>query len=105
MKDKSAKKDMCCCSKTTARTEEERKKLINRLNRIEGQIRGIKGMVEKDAYCADILVQSAAVNAAVNAFNKELLAHHIKECVARDIREGKDDVIDELVATLQKLMK
>lgn len=105
MKDKSAKKDMCCCQKTTARTEEERKKLINRLNRIEGQIRGIKGMVEKDAYCADILVQSAAVNAAVNAFNKELLAHHIKGCVARDIREGKDDVIDELVATLQKLMK
>ena len=105
MKDKSAKKDMCCCSKTTARTEEERKKLINRLNRIEGQIRGIKGMVEKDAYCADILVQSAAVNAAVNAFNKELLADHIKGCVARDIREGKDDVIDELVATLQKLMK
>lgn len=97
--------EICCCFKTTARTEEERKKLIHRLNRIEGQIRGIKGMVEKDAYCADILVQSAAVNAAVNAFNKELLAHHIKGCVARDIREGKDDVIDELVATLQKLMK
>ena len=71
----------------------------------EGQIRGIRGMVEKDAYCADILVQSAAVNAAVNAFNKELLAHHIKGCVARDIREGKDEVIDELVVTLQKLMK
>ena len=105
MKDKSAKKDMCCCSKTTARTEEERKKLIHRLNRIEGQIRGIKGMVEKDAYCADILVQSAAVNAAVNAFNKELLAAHIKGCVARDIREGRDEVIDELVLTLQKLMK
>lgn len=99
------KDEMCCCSKMTARSEEERKKLIHRLNRIEGQIRGIKGMVEKDAYCADILVQSAAVNAAVNAFNKELLAHHIKGCVARDIREGKDDVIDELVATLQKLMK
>ena len=93
------------CFKTTVRKEGERNKLIHRLNRIEGQIRGIKGMVEKDAYCADILVQSAAVNAAVNAFNKELLAHHIKGCVARDIREGKDDVIDELVATLQKLMK
>ena len=77
----------------------------HRLNRLEGQIRGIRGMVEKDAYCADILVQSAAVNAAVNAFNKELLASHIRGCVARDIREGKDDVIDELVATLQKLMK
>ena len=94
-----------CCGKTTDRPEEERIKLIHRLNRIEGQIRGIRGMVEKDAYCADILVQSAAVNAAVNAFNKELLASHIRGCVARDIREGKDEVIDELVATLQKLMK
>ena len=94
-----------CCEKTTTRTEEERKKLIHRLNRIEGQVRGIRGMLEKDAYCADILVQSAAVNAAVNAFNKELLASHIRGCVARDIREGKDEVIDELVATLQKLMK
>ena len=94
-----------CCEKTTTRTEEERKKLIHRLNRIEGQVRGIRGMLEKDAYCADILVQSAAVNAAVNAFNKELLASHIRGCVARDIREGKDEVVDELVATLQKLMK
>ena len=99
-------KEMCgCCGKTTDRSEEERKKLINRLNRIEGQIRGIRGMVESDAYCADILVQSAAVNAAVNAFNKELLASHIRGCVTRDIREGKDEVIDELVTTLQKLMK
>ncbi len=94
-----------CCAKTTMRSKEEQKKLIHRLNRIEGQIRGIRGMVENNAYCADILVQSAAVNAAVNAFNKELLANHIRECVARDIREGKDEVIDELVATLQKLMK
>ena len=94
-----------CCKKTTERSDEERKKLIHRLNRIEGQIRGIRGMVEKDAYCADILVQSAAVNAAVNAFNKELLASHIKGCVARDIRSGNDEVIDELVVTLQKLMK
>ena len=101
-----AEKGMCgCCRKTTDRSEEERKKLIHRLNRIEGQIRGIRGMVENDAYCADILVQSAAVNAAVNAFNKELLASHIRGCVARDIREGKDEVIDELVTTLQKLMK
>ena len=94
-----------CCEKTTERSAEERKKLIHRLNRIEGQIRGIRRMVENNAYCTDILIQSAAVNAAVNAFNKELLAHHIKGCVARDIREGKDEVIDELVATLQKLMK
>ena len=94
-----------CCGKTTDRSEEERKRLIHRLNRIEGQIRGIRGMVENDAYCADILVQSAAVNAAVNAFNKELLANHIRGCVARDIREGKDEVIDELLAILQQLMK
>ena len=99
-------KKLCgCCDKTTTRSEDERKKLIHRLNRIEGQIRGIRKMVEKDAYCADILIQSAAVNAAVNAFNKELLASHIRGCVARDIRNGKDEVIDELVATLQKLMK
>lgn len=91
--------------KMTARSEEERKRLVNRLNRMEGQIRGIRGMVENNAYCADILVQSAAVSAAVNAFNKEILAGHIRGCVARDIREGKDEVIDELVATLQKLMK
>ena len=95
----------CCCEKHTARSEEEKKKLINRLKRIEGQIRGIIGMMENDAYCNDILIQSAAVNAALNAFNKELLASHIRTCVARDIREGKDETIDELVTTLQKLMK
>lgn len=95
----------CCCEKKTLRSEEERKKLMNRLSRIEGQIRGIRGMIEKDAYCADILTQSAAVSAAVNAFNKELLASHIHTCVADKIREGDDQVIDELVATLQKLMK
>lgn len=99
------KKTCECCGKMTERSEEERKKLINRLNRIEGQIRGIKGMVERNEYCTDILVQSAAVNAAVNAFNKDLIANHIRGCVVRDIKEGKDEVIDELVATLQKLMK
>lgn len=102
MKDK---EELCCFEKSTKRHHEEQKNLINRLNRIEGQIRGIRGMVENDAYCADILVQSAAVNAAIHAFNKELLASHIKGCVVRDIREGKDQVVDELVATLQKLMK
>lgn len=97
---------MCeCCGKITDRSKEERKRLIHRLNRIEGQIRGIRGMVENDAYCTDILIQSAAVNAAVNAFNRDLIANHIRGCVARDIREGKDEVIDELVVTLQKLMK
>ena len=95
----------CCCKKTKERSDEEVKNLIHRLNRIEGQIRGIKGMIEKSAYCTDVLVQSSAVTAAMNAFNKELLASHIKTCVARDIRDGKDETIDELVATLQKLMK
>ena len=95
----------CCCERHKERSPEEYKALMNRLNRIEGQIRGIKGMVENGVYCPDILVQSAAVNAAVNAFNKELLASHIRSCVVNDIRDGKDEVIDELVCTLQKLMK
>lgn len=95
----------CCCERHKERSPEEYKALMNRLNRIEGQIRGIKGMVENGAYCPDILVQSAAVNAALNAFNKELLASHIRSCVVNDIRDGKDEVIDELVCTLQKLMK
>ncbi len=98
-------KACCPCHKTKERSEEEYKSLIHRLNRIEGQVRGIKGMVEKSAYCPDILVQVAAVNAALNAFNKELLANHIRTCVVKDIQEGKDEVINELVTTLQKLMK
>ena len=100
-------KEKCChCSqRKKERSPEEYKKLIHRLNRIEGQIRGIKSMVENNAYCPDILIQSAAVNAAINAFNKELLANHIRTCVADDIRNGKDEAIDELVVTLQKLMK
>lgn len=98
--------ECCRCSqRKKERSPEEYKKLINRLSRIEGQIRGIRSMVESGAYCPDILVQSAAANAALNAFNKELLASHIRTCVVEDIRDGKDEVIDELVATLQKLMK
>ena len=86
----------CCCGgeKHTLRSDEERKKLLNRLSRIEGQIRGLKGMLEKDAYCPDILTQSAAVNAAVNAFNKELLASHIRHCVVRDVKNGDETVIE-----------
>ena len=100
------KHNCCRCSqRKKERSPEEYKRLIHRLNRIEGQIRGIRGMVEAGAYCPDILVQAAAVNAAINAFNKELLANHIRTCVAQDIRDGKDQVIDELVTTLQKLMK
>ena len=79
--------------------------MVHRLNRIEGQIRGIRGMVENEVYCPDILVQSAAVTAAMNAFNRELLANHIRTCVADDIRAGNDEVVDELLKTLQKLMK
>lgn len=94
-----------CCCKKTERGEEERKKLINRLNRIEGQIRGIRSMVERDAYCPDILVQSAAANAAINSFNKDLISGHIRRCVVRDVREGNDEVISELVETLKKLMR
>ena len=95
----------CCCHKTKKRTEKETRDLLNRLSRIEGQIRGIRGMVERDTYCVDILTQVAAANAALNAFNKALLAEHIKTCVAQDIREGRDETVDELVNTLQKLMK
>ena len=94
-----------CSQRKKERSPEEYKRLIHRLNRIEGQIRGIRSMVESGAYCPDILVQAAAVNAAVNAFNKELLAAHIRTCVADGIRQGDDEVIDELVTTLQKLMK
>ena len=94
-----------CCHKTKERTEEEKKKLINRLNRIEGQVRGIRGMIERDAYCTDVLTQVSAASAALNSFTKVLLASHIKTCVAQDIREGRDETIDELVNTLQKLMK
>ncbi len=93
------------CGKKKERQEQEYRDLIHRLNRIEGQIRGIRGMVERDAYCPEILVQVAAANAALNSFNKVLLASHIRTCVARDIREGKEETIDELVAILQKLMK
>lgn len=97
--------DECKIKKTKKRTDDELSALINRLSRIEGQIRGIKKMLENNAYCTDILIQSSAVNAAINSFNKELLANHIRTCVANDIRNGKDEVIDELVITLQKLMK
>lgn len=95
----------CGCHKTKERTEKEYKDLINRLNRIEGQIRGIKGMIEKEAYCTDILTQVSAVNAALNSFNRVLLSNHIKTCVINDIREGKEETVEELLVTLQKLMK
>lgn len=95
----------CCCQRKKERSEKEYKDLIHRLNRIEGQIRGIRGMVEKDAYCTDILIQVAAANAALNSFNKVLLANHIKSCVTDDIRAGSEEKVDELVLVLQRLMK
>lgn len=95
----------CCCHKKKERSEAEYKDLIHRLNRVEGQIRGIRGMIEKDCYCPDILTQVAAANAALNSFTKVLLANHIKTCVTNDIREGKEETVDELLNTLQKLMK
>ena len=100
-----SKQTECACHKTKERSESEYKDLIHRLNRIEGQVRGIKGMVEKNAYCPDILVQVAAVNAALNSFNRVLLENHIRTCVTRDICDGKEETVDELLKTLQKLMK
>ena len=94
----------CCCHKKKERDEKEYKDLMNRLSRIEGQVRGVKGMLERDAYCVDILTQVAAINAALNSFNKVLLANHIKTCVVENVRNGDDSVIDELVTTMQKLM-
>lgn len=91
--------------KTKERSEKEYKDLMNRLKRIEGQVRGIQGMLEKDAYCADVLIQVAAVNAALNSFSKVLLSEHVRTCVADNIRAGNDEVIDELVILLQKLMR
>lgn len=95
----------CSSCHKKVRDEKEYKDMINRLSRIEGQVRGVKGMVENDAYCVDILTQVSAITSALNSFNKVLLVNHIKTCVANDIREGKDEKVDELVVTLQKLMK
>lgn len=94
-----------CAHKITERTPEARRDLIIRLNRIEGQIKGIRRMIENDVYCNDVLVQVAATNAALHSFNKELLSEHIRTCVAQDIRDGKDETVEELLCTLRKLMK
>lgn len=94
-----------CSVKTKERSEKEYKDLLHRLNRIEGQVRGVKAMVERDAYCTDIITQVSAITSALNSFNKVLLANHIKTCVTQDIKDGKEEVVDELVTVLQKLMK
>ena len=101
-------KKSCSCMadiKHKHREEQEYKQLVCRLNRIEGQVRGIKKMLEEERYCVDILTQVSAVQSALNAFNKELLGEHIKTCVVNDIRQGNDEVVDELVSLLQKMMK
>ncbi len=95
----------CHCHESKARSEEEHKDLIHRLNRIAGQVQGVRGMVERDAYCIDIITQVAAITAALNGFNKVLLGNHIRTCVSEDIRAGREDSVEELIATLQKLMR
>ena len=107
-KEDAAVQESCCCQcshKTKERSEKEYRDLMNRLKRIEGQVRGVQGMLEKDAYCTDILVQVAAVNAALNSFNRVLLTNHLHTCVAENVRAGNDEVLDELAGVLQKLMK
>lgn len=99
-----------CCEcfssgKHKSRDDKEYRDLMNRLKRIEGQVRGVENMLERDVYCTDILIQVSAITSALNSFNKVLLANHLKTCVADNIREGNEEVVDELVAVLQKLMK
>ncbi|MCD8150693.1 MAG: metal-sensing transcriptional repressor [Clostridiales bacterium] len=103
--DPAASCSACSTCRKKERTPEEYRSLMNRLSRIEGQVRGVKGMLERDAYCVDILIQVSAINSALNSFNKELLGNHIRSCVVENVRSGNDEVIDELVKTIQKLMK
>lgn len=98
-------KNCCGSEKTRVRSEEELRKLSNRLCRIEGQVRGLREMLQKDVYCIDILTQVSAVSAALNSFSKELLSEHLRTCVAENLRQGNEEIVDELVAALQKLMK
>ena len=97
--------EKCNCEKRKVRSVKDHKLLMNRLNRIEGQVRGVKNMIENDVYCTDILTQVAAITAALNAFNREILSEHIRTCVKDDIKNGNDKTIDELILTLKKLMK
>ena len=99
------KKECCCSQRRKVRERTEEKALLQRLSRIEGQVRGVRGMVESSAYCTDILTQVSAIQSALNAFNRELLARHIRTCVVTDIQKGDLDVVDDLVATIQKMMK
>lgn len=95
----------CPNCKTKKREAEEYKSLINRLSRIEGQVRGVRGMLESDAYCTDILTQISAISSALSAFARELLSSHVKSCVTEDIKNGKSETVDELLDTVYKLMR
>ena len=94
-----------CCCRTKERNEKEFKDLMNRLKRIEGQVKGVQRMLEDNAYCPDIMVQVSAINNALNSFNKVLLAEHLKTCVVDDIKAGREDTIEELTETLKKVMR
>ncbi len=94
-----------CCERKKIRDEKERRDLMNRLKRIEGQVRGLQRMLDENAYCPDILTQASAVNSAINSFCRILLANHLRTCVAKDIRSGRDETVDELMETLKTLMK
>ena len=94
----------CEQCKKKVRTPEEQKSLMNRLSRIEGQIRGLRKMIEENAYCIDVINQASAASNALVSFNKEVLSSHIRSCVADDIREGGGEKLDELVSTLSKML-
>ena len=98
-------KSVCCVGRKTVRSEKQYKSLKNRLNRIEGQIRGIQNMLDEEAYCPDILIQVSAVNSALNSFSKELLSEHIRHCVLHDIKDGKEETVEELTEVIRKVMK
>ncbi|MDO4295584.1 MAG: metal-sensing transcriptional repressor [bacterium] len=100
-----AAKAECGCCRHKHRENKEMRGLLNRLNRIEGQVRGVRAMVEEERYCVDILTQVMAIQAALNSFNKVLLSNHIKSCVLEDIQAGKEESLTELCETIQKLMK
>lgn len=95
----------CCCEKTKMRSEDEKKALINRLSRIEGQIRGIKQMLTDDKYCVDILTQTSATASAINSFAKEMLESHIRSCVIDGVRRGDDEKVEELIRTIERFIK
>lgn len=101
--------DESCCSSLNIRkshhSEKAKKNLVSRLNRIEGQVRGIKGLIERDTYCDDVITQISATQAALNSVAKLLLEAHMKECVVDRIQEGDLEVLDEVLVTIQKLMK